>query len=95
MGGRLENQKKGGRKTMIKQDDSCSVCGAAVQSEKITYTQERAGKVYLVVDVPALVCPQCGEQYLTPETVDAMQEAIDEGKAQDKIEVPVYHFPSY
>jgi YgiT-type zinc finger domain-containing protein len=73
---------------------ACYTFSVRLQQEKITYTQEFAGKVYLVVDVPALVCPQCGEQYLTPETVDAIQAAIEEGKAREKREVSVYHFPN-
>ena len=79
---------------MVQHYDPCSVCGAAVQTKTITYTQEIDGKVYFVVDVPAQVCPQCGEQYLAPETVDAIQDAIAQGKAQETIEVPVYHFPN-
>jgi YgiT-type zinc finger domain-containing protein len=94
MGGRPEDQTKGDLTPMITQHDPCSVCGATVHSQKITYTQERDGKVYFVVDVPALVCPQCGEQYLTPDTVDAIQEAIAQGAAHETIEVPVYHLPN-
>ncbi len=44
----------------------CSVCGARVRAESITYTQEVGGQVFIVKEVPAVVCPQCGEQYLAP-----------------------------
>ena len=73
--------------------NSCSVCGAKLKKEKITYTQEINGKVYIVEDVPALVCSECGEQYLEPDTVDIIQEAIEKGKAPKTIKVPVYYFP--
>jgi len=76
----------------------CSVCGAQTQERKITYTQDLEGQIYLVTDVPAQVCPQCGEQYLSPDTVDVLQEVIERGAAsaqepEKTIQVPVFAFP--
>jgi hypothetical protein len=47
----------------------------------------------VIVDVPAYVCPECGESYLSPDTVDALQ-AIVEGRGRPKktLAVPVYEF---
>jgi len=73
----------------------CSVCEAQLKQRNITYTQELGGKVYVVSDVPALVCSQCGEQYLSPDTVDKVQEVIEKGE-QKKLkpiqQIPVFHF---
>ena len=74
----------------------CSVCGARVRAESITYTQEVGGQVFIVREVPAVVCPQCGEQYLAPDTVDAIQELVEHGgldKVFEITHVPVYRFP--
>ena len=73
----------------------CSVCKGNLINQKITYTQELEGKVYVVSDVPALVCANCGEQYLSPETVDKIQEVIEKGeqkKLKPTSQVPVFHF---
>ena len=78
---------------MNQQRRKCSVCGATLRQERITYTQTIGEALYIVTDVPADVCPRDGEQYLTPDTVDALQGIIDQGKEPRKtIEVPVYHF---
>jgi len=73
----------------------CSVCKSSLKNKKITYTQELEGKVYVVSDVPALVCSQCGEIYLSPDTVDKIQEVIEKGE-QNKLkpvhQIPVFHF---
>ena len=97
MGARLESEAK---KIMTKeqQDSTCSVCGARVVEKRINYTQELGGSVYIVRDVPAEVCSQCAEQYLTPDTVDRLQQLIERGESKSEapettIEVPVYHFP--
>ncbi len=75
--------------------NKCSVCKGNLIHKDITYTQELEGKVYVVSDVPALVCSQCGEQYLSPETVDSIQKVIEKGE-QKKLkpvqQIPVFHF---
>mgnify|MGYP001167495526 CR=1 FL=1 len=72
--------------------ETCSVCGAGLEERRIIYTQMRTGKLHVFADVPALVCVQCGEEYLSPETVDAVQKAFTEREATETIEVPLYRF---
>jgi YgiT-type zinc finger domain-containing protein len=77
---------------MTNEAQACSVCEADLKVERITYTQTIGRQVYIVTDVPAQVCHQCGAQYLSPEVVDAIQELIEARRApQETIEVPVYH----
>lgn len=76
--------------------NKCSVCEAKLKQQKITYTQELGGKLFVVSDVPALVCSQCGEQYLSPDTVDEIQKVIEQGekgKRRPVKQIPVFHFP--
>jgi YgiT-type zinc finger domain-containing protein len=72
---------------------NCSVCGANLKNQVITCTQTIDGDVYIVEDVPALGCSQCGEIYLTPKTVDAIREQIEHGQATGTRQVPVYRVP--
>jgi YgiT-type zinc finger domain-containing protein len=72
----------------------CSSCGAELQRKIITYTQTIGDRVYLVTNVPAEVCFQCGEQYLSPDTVDILQDIIEKRQASETREVPVFHFPA-
>jgi YgiT-type zinc finger domain-containing protein len=75
-------------------NETCSVCGTRLRVENITYTQVIGDKVYFVSDVPAEVCSQCGEQYLSPSTVDAIQIVLETGKATKSVNVPVYELAS-
>lgn len=68
----------------------CSACGSRLRRETITYTQTIGDKVYIVADVVADVCSQCGEQFLTPDTVDEIQALIEGGQAAETRQVPVY-----
>lgn len=78
---------------MTDEKTTCSACGARLQHRKITYTQTIGAEVYIVEDVPAWVCDQCGEIYLDPATVDAIQEQIEHGQAAETRQVPVYRVP--
>lgn len=74
----------------------CSVCGAKIINKEVTYTQEFKGRIYVVSNVPALVCSQCGEQYLSPDTVDEIQNVIEQGekgKFKPIKQAPVFNFP--
>jgi YgiT-type zinc finger domain-containing protein len=79
---------------MTRQSDRCSVCGATLKVQTITYTQTLGQNLFVVEDVPAQVCPQCGETYLSPDTADALQEIGQRaaGKPTRTVEVPVYQF---
>ena len=72
---------------------SCSVCGGTLTSKTITYTQTVDDQVFIVADVEAEVCGQCGEQYLSPDTVDRIQELMEHGRAVETRHVPVYRLP--
>ena len=71
----------------------CSACGGRLKREMITYTQTIGDKFYIVKDIPAEVCVQCEEAYLSPDTVDAIQAVIEKAKPVASVQVPVYHFP--
>ena len=71
----------------------CSRCQASLRQETITYTQIIDGAVSIVTGVTAEVCPQCGEQYLSSDTVDKMQILIEGGQAAETRQVPVYRLP--
>ena len=77
-------------------DTRCSVCGAHLRAGTTTYTHEIEGRLAVVTDVPVQACPQCGEQYFSPEIVDRLQwllaHGTDNGRAPKIIEVPVYPF---
>jgi YgiT-type zinc finger domain-containing protein len=73
-----------------KKEADCSVCGGRLKATRIVYTQVIGDKIYIIEEVPAEVCEQCGEEYLSPDTVDAIQAAIEETEPIKKVLVPVY-----
>ena len=75
---------------------ACSVCGASVRAETTIYVQQIDGRLTAVTEVPVQTCPQCGEQYFSPETVDRLQHLLTQGADAEQppktIEVPAFPF---
>jgi YgiT-type zinc finger domain-containing protein len=68
MGRRLENEKA----TMT----DCHMCKGTVEEKTVTRVQQYKGRWYLLENLPALVCRQCGETYYTPQTHDTILELL-------------------
>lgn len=52
-------------------------------------TVERDGMTLVVKDVPALVCPICGEEYVVDETVTSRLLALVEQAAKPGVRVDI------
>jgi YgiT-type zinc finger domain-containing protein len=55
---------------------SCYYCKGKLKAETVTRLQNFQGRWYLVENVPALVCQQCGEQYFTADAHDLVVDLI-------------------
>ena len=54
----------------------CYSCHGTMTKGTTTYTVNRKGYHFIIHDVPAWVCQQCGEALFEEETVDAVQQLI-------------------
>lgn len=62
MGKRLQNSQG---KKMKFQLDRCDLCGGELRSGKTILEIWRGGELIVIRDVPADVCRQCGEAYIS------------------------------
>jgi YgiT-type zinc finger domain-containing protein len=59
----------------------------------VTYTLESGGKFYIIEHVRARVCPETGEQFFSPETVEHIHALIKGKKKPARVvETPVYEY---
>ncbi len=59
----------------------CFHCQAQLKRGVATFTDSRKGYVIVLQDIPAWVCPQCGEPLFDADAVNGIQEvlhAVDE-----------------
>ena len=71
----------------------CYFCRGTVEGKRITHVHRWGDQVIILEDVPADVCLQCGEVYLSPDVLEAMDRLVN-GEVNEKpkreVRVPVY-----
>jgi YgiT-type zinc finger domain-containing protein len=60
--------------TLKAQIVTCNGCGdLGVQIRYVTRSYGKGAKVLLIENIPVVVCPHCGESYLTAETLHELE----------------------
>jgi YgiT-type zinc finger domain-containing protein len=54
----------------------CVYCRGELEERRVTRLQEYDGRWFIIENVPALVCKQCGEQFFTPQAHDLVVTLI-------------------
>lgn len=56
--------------------NDCHYCKGELEARRVQRVQEYDGHWYLIENVPALVCRQCGETYYTPQAHDLVLKLV-------------------
>lgn len=69
----------------------CEFCGGETVKRRVRKTHWHQGRLYLVEDVEAEVCSQCGERYYHATTLDALDRILESGGlvVKDELQVQV------
>ena len=71
----------------------CVFCGGKVESQKVTFVYDNDSDYFLIENVPAEVCKQCGEKSYAPEVADALIHVAQQKPEPVKtIQVPVFDY---
>lgn len=70
----------------------CGYCGGEIDEQKIRVDFWWEGKLYLIEDVPAGICKQCGEKYYTAKVSKGMDELVRSKVVERTLQVPVKRF---
>ena len=68
----------------------CEICAGKTKSKKVKRQHWLNGKLYIIEDVEAEVCKECGERYFhakTLDTIDAYLLGAHDVKEMLKVEV--------
>lgn len=61
----------------------CSQCGTALMEAAITHEVIVGEELFQIENVPALVCRECGEEWIEQEVKDKLERIIREGESED------------
>ncbi|MBF0490904.1 MAG: type II toxin-antitoxin system MqsA family antitoxin [Candidatus Omnitrophica bacterium] len=71
--------------------DNCPLCGGKKQLGKTNFTVSLGEGILVVRDVPALVCGQCGEDWIEDKTALRLEKIADEARKKHlQIEVAAF-----
>jgi HTH-type transcriptional regulator/antitoxin MqsA len=84
------------KKTMAKYDyGECEICDTPLQENTITQDFWLHGKLIVIEDVPAGVCPRCGEKVVRSEVGRRIAQLIQDSgrlKRARRLSVPAVKF---
>jgi YgiT-type zinc finger domain-containing protein len=59
-----------------KSNNSCPLCGGKKEEGAVTYSVDTGKSMIVIRKVPALVCSQCGEEWINNETAIALEKIV-------------------
>jgi len=66
----------------------CPLCGGAKAQGKTTFSADLGSGVVVVRDVRALICSQCGEEWIDDATARELEKIVNDARAR-KLQVEV------
>ncbi|MDE0314063.1 MAG: YgiT-type zinc finger protein [Candidatus Poribacteria bacterium] len=70
-----------------------ATCDEILIDQKVTYTLEMDGKLFIIENVPARVNVETGEQFFSPKTVDRLQQIVwNQQQPVRTVTLPVYEY---
>lgn len=58
----------------------CQVCGGGLELEKVNLEDFQGGKLYMMENVPAYVCQECGEIWVPEPILQEFEKMIETAK---------------
>ena len=75
-------------------NEICPICGGEKIESSTSFTVDYSDGVVVVRDVPAKVCVQCGEEWISDSTASKLEEIVNISKKQ-KQEIFIAKFNNY
>jgi YgiT-type zinc finger domain-containing protein len=71
--------------------EACEHCGGTIEERLVTLDRKRNGHYFIIEDVPAGVCGQCGCRFFSANVLKTVEETI-RGRVppQREVAVPVF-----
>ncbi|MFA4906144.1 MAG: type II toxin-antitoxin system MqsA family antitoxin [Candidatus Margulisiibacteriota bacterium] len=61
-------------------EGACEACGGDLKPEKVNLEELEGGKLYLMENVPAMVCEACGEIWVPEPILKEFEKMMDTAK---------------
>ena len=76
--------KKSLEETLEEETESCQACGGTLKPEKVNLEEFEEGKLYLMENVVAYICEECGEMWIPEPIVNEFEKMMETAKKYHK-----------
>jgi YgiT-type zinc finger domain-containing protein len=73
---------------------TCYYCKGPLRRRRIEHMHEWGGERFLIKNVQAEVCGQCGEAFLGPATLKEIDRLVSNGRPKGHVSVAVFELKS-
>ena len=73
---------------------TCYFCKGPLRVRRIEHMHEWGGERFLIRNVAAEVCSQCGEVFLAPRTLKEIDRVVSRGRPSTHVSVAVFDLKS-
>lgn len=71
--------------------NTCPICGGSKVRGTTTFTVDLGFGVVVIRNVPALVCEQCGADWIADETAERLEATVNDARKRHRqVEVSAY-----
>jgi YgiT-type zinc finger domain-containing protein len=75
----------------MKTKNLCPICGGTKTQGTTTFTVDLGFGVVVIRNVPALVCEQCGTDWIADETAERLERTVNDARQRHRqVEVTAY-----
>ena len=75
-------------------EDICPICGGKKNNSTTSFTVDYNTGIVIVREVPAKVCSQCGEEWISDDIASKLEEIVSISKKQNQ-EIFIAKFNNY
>lgn len=69
----------------------CAICGGKRKKGTTTFTAEFGSGIVVIRNVPAVICSQCGEDWLTDDVAERLENIVKQAKKSGRqVEVSTF-----
>ena len=77
---------------MKQSTDRCPICGGNKATGSTTFTVDLGESIIVIRDVPAMLCSQCGDEWISDDVASKLESIVEEAKKKHLfVEIAYYN----
>lgn len=80
--------KKDFEESLEEESESCQACGGTLKPEKVNLEEFEDGKLYLMENIVAYICEECGEMWIPEPILNEFENMMKTAKKYHKLHHP-------